>query len=38
MPYIIFGFINWIEKFQAPAYDKVTRKWREEFKSLYKLQ
>ena len=33
MPYIIFGLINWIEKFQAPAYDKVTRKWREEFKS-----
>ena len=33
MPSTIFGLINWIEKFQAPVYDTVTNKWRDEFKT-----
>lgn len=31
MPLIVYGLINWIEKFQCPMDDKVTKKWREEF-------
>ena len=31
MPQIIYGLINWIEKFQSPADDKVTKKWRDDF-------
>jgi len=30
--YIVESLINWIEKFQAPAYDDVTKRWRSEFK------
>jgi len=33
MSSIILGLINWIEKFQAPVYDKVTRKWKDDFKT-----
>ncbi len=33
MPYIIGGLIKWIEQFQAPVHDKVTRKWRENYKN-----
>jgi len=31
MPSIIFGLIGWIEKFQCPADDEVTRGWRNRF-------
>jgi hypothetical protein len=31
MPRIVLGLIDWIEKFQAPAYDTVTERWRNEF-------
>ena len=37
MPSTIFGLINWIEKFQAPIYDTVTNKWRDEFKATDSL-
>ena len=31
MPHIVLGLINWIEKFQCPADDLVTKKWRQDF-------
>ena len=33
MPYIINGLISWIEKFQCPADDVITKKWRKDFKT-----
>lgn len=32
MPILVISLINWIEKFQAPVYDKKTREWREQLK------
>lgn len=37
MPSVILGLIKWIETFQAPAYDNVTHKWRDEFKTTDSL-
>jgi len=33
MPRIVLGLINWIERFQAPVYDTVTNKWRDELQA-----
>ena len=33
MPTIIYGLISWIEKFQSPADDIITNKWKNEFKN-----
>tara|TARA_A100001015_G_scaffold251232_1_gene290113 strand:+ start:1944 stop:2453 length:510 start_codon:yes stop_codon:yes gene_type:complete len=33
MPKIINGFIYWIQQFQAPVYDTVTKKWKDDFKN-----
>jgi hypothetical protein len=33
MPRIIDRLIHWIEQFQAPAYDFVTRRWRDNYKN-----
>jgi hypothetical protein len=32
MPKIINGLIYWIEQFQAPAHDSITKTWRDDFK------
>ena len=31
IPSIIHGLIDWIEKFQAPVHDNITKKWRRDF-------
>ena len=33
IPLIIDRFIHWIEQFQAPVHDNITKKWREDFKN-----
>ncbi len=33
MPNIIYGLINWIEQFQCPVDDAVTRKWKSDFQN-----
>ena len=33
MPQIIDRLIHWIEQFQAPVHDLVTKKWRDDFKN-----
>ena len=33
MPFIVNGLIQWIESFQAPYHDAVTKKWRDDFKN-----
>lgn len=33
MPKLILALINWIKKFQAPVYDKITDKWIKDFKN-----
>ena len=32
MPRIIDRLIHWIEQFQAPVYDSVTKRWRDNYK------
>ena len=32
-PKIINGFIHWIEQFQAPVHDSITKTWRDDFKN-----
>ena len=31
MPNIVFGLITWIEKFQSPVDDVITRQWKKDF-------
>ena len=33
IPHIIDRLIHWMEQFQAPAYDYVTKQWRDDFVS-----
>ena len=33
MPRIIERFIHWIEQFQAPVHDSVTKRWRDNYKN-----
>ena len=33
MPYIVNGLISWIEKFQCPADDIITKQWRNDFRN-----
>lgn len=33
MPRIIERFIHWIEQFQAPTHDSVTKSWRDNYKN-----
>ena len=33
MPVIIYGLISWIEKFQCPVDDVITKRWRSDFQN-----
>jgi len=33
MPVIIYGLISWIEKFQCPVDDVITKRWRNDFQN-----
>lgn len=35
MPQIINELINWIERFQQPAFDNLTNSWRKEFINIF---